>query len=194
MTERRMTTKELSDRIDKIELDLSNRLNLINVKLSNKVDNLVLTKLEKGVDKSGQWLVIYIFIMFVFGFITAFIVCNKIATKTMTTDTTETTVVVKPISKDTELKKIVEKVPATDRKKLAECIENALETETTEAYEIRDELHDQIKLTFDDAEETIWKPFRIWIEKQKPDDTVDSTKKIYKTIQEALNVTFKQSW
>jgi cell division protein FtsL len=120
-------------------------------------------------------------------------VCTKNYATSKKTDTTTDTVTIKT-NKDTELKNIVKKISASDRQKLSECIETALDSGATEAYELRENLHDEIKVTFDDPEEKIWSPFRQWIIARSPADSLESAKSIYETIQKALQTEVKEQW
>jgi hypothetical protein len=77
---------------------------------------------------------------------------------------------------------------------LSDCIEKALDSDATESYELRENLHDNIKAAFNDTEEKIWQPFRAWINARSPADTLESARSIYETIQKSLQTEVKSQW
>jgi hypothetical protein len=133
-------------------------------------------------------------IFFLFGFVVGDSCFLKFGGETTITETTtETTTVVKP-NKTTDLKKIVDKMTTGDRQKLSDCIEKAIESDATEAYKLRENLHDNIIESFRDPEEKIWQPFRQYIVTRNPVDSYESAKNVYETIKTALQREVKESW
>jgi hypothetical protein len=170
--------------------ELSKQIDLLNQRIES-VDNNITGLSHQIITKESYYFWCGIFVLsfccvsFAAGlFIGSYYSVTPQAETTEITDTAITPAV-KP-NKTSELKKIVDKVSISDRQKLSECIEKAIESDADDSWELRENLNDNIIDAFNDPEEKIWIPFRQWIEKQKPADNYESAVKIYQTIQTGL--------
>ncbi|MDR0610848.1 MAG: hypothetical protein LBG58_12110 [Planctomycetaceae bacterium] len=193
-----MALKDLSEQLNQLEKTVELLLEKQNAESKTQpTESNPVQKPSFGLDmgKTG-WRFFYVIIVLFAFFFGCYVGVNadkkKIDATTITTDT-ETDKTVKP-NKNSELKKIVDKLPASDRQKLSECINKAITSDATEAWELRENLHDNIKISFNDPEEKIWQPFREWIVTKKTIDSYESAKEVYETIKTALETEVKELW